>query len=218
MTVLGGPAFDGPAFDGNVREVDRAVLLAHGAGADMHAVTLTAFSDALRDANIAVMRFNFAYRAAGKGAPPKAPVLMQELRDARVALATRCKLPIDRVVVGGRSMGGRIASMVAAEDGALGVVLLAYPLHAPGKPESPRSDHFSQLTMPVMFVSGTRDSFGTPSELEDHARKIVGPVQWHWIDTADHGFRPLKKVTGLTTEQALIPAATAVAQWTAKLK
>src|SRR3954469_11684238 len=115
------------------KKPDRAVLLAHGAGADMHAANLVAFSSALAAAGIPVLRFNFAYKAAGRSSPPKAETLQSELRDARAELAQRTKLDVDRIVVGGRSMGGRVASMVAADDGALGLLLLAYPLHAPGR-------------------------------------------------------------------------------------
>ena len=202
---------------GPKRGADRAVLVAHGAGADMHAVTLTALSEALAASGIPAMRFNFAYKAAGRGAPPKAPVLEIELRRARDELAKRTKLPVERIVVGGRSMGGRIASMVAAVDGALGVALLAYPLHPPGRPEAVRVAHFSGLAMPILFVSGTRDTFGSPEELQAQAEAIPGAVTWHWIETADHGFRPLKKLTGLTTEQVLVPAAATLAAWVASL-
>ena len=206
------------AFSGPTRGADRAVLLAHGAGADMNAVTLTAFSDALARQKIPTMRFNFAYRAAGRGAPPKAPVLIDEVRRARDTLAKRCKLPASRIVLGGRSMGGRICSMAAADEDTLGLLLLGYPLHPPGKPEALRVDHFGALTMPVMFISGTRDTFGTPDEFTRHVKAIPGSVTQYWIETADHGFRPLKKQTGLTTEQALIPAAQAAADWVVQLR
>ena len=119
-------------------------------------------------------------------------MLEAAVREAVAELATRTKLPVERLVVGGRSMGGRICSMIAAEDGALGVALLGYPLHPPGKPETLRIDHFPELRMPVLFASGTRDAFGTPAELQKHAKKIKGTVTFHWIDTGDHGFKPLK--------------------------
>ncbi len=204
-------------FQGPKRGADRAVLLAHGAGADMNANTLTVFADALAVIGVPSLRFNFAYRASGRGAPPKAPVLEIEVRAAAAELMRRTKLPSDRIVVGGRSMGGRIASMVAAADGAMGCLLLGYPLHPPGKPDVLRVAHFGSLRSPVLFVSGTRDAFGTPDELQLHARSISGAVRFHWIDTADHGFRPLKKVTGLTTDEALIPVAEFAAQWVASL-
>lgn len=205
------------AYQGPRRGADRAVLLAHGAGADMHAVTLTAFADALAVAGIPSLRFNFAYRAAGRGAPPRTPVLEAELRAAADALARRSGVPRSRLVLGGRSMGGRVASMVAATDGALGLALLGYPLHPPGRPDQLRTAHFSSLTMPVLFVSGTRDTFGTPDELTAHSAAIPGPVTHHWIDTADHGFRPLKRATGLTTDEACAQAAVQVAAWVSDL-
>ncbi len=201
------------ALQGRARGAERAVLLAHGAGADMNTPTLTAFADALAEHGVPSLRFNFAYRAAGKGAPPKAPVLEAEVRRSIGELMRRTKLPAERIVLGGRSMGGRICSMVAATDGALGCVLLGYPLHPPGKPERLRIEHFGSLRCPVLFVSGTRDTFGTPQELQREAGAISSQVDWYWIETADHGFRPLKKATGLTTQQALIPAAAAVADW-----
>ncbi|HEY1738246.1 MAG TPA: alpha/beta family hydrolase, partial [Acidimicrobiia bacterium] len=132
-------------------------------------------------------------------------------------LARRTKLPAERIAIGGRSMGGRVASMVAAADGALGLLLLAYPLHAPGRLQDRRADHFPQLRMPVLFVSGTRDSFGAPDELRDAARAIRGRVTWHWIETGDHSFRPLKKQTGMSIDDALAAATPAVVAWVGKL-
>jgi predicted alpha/beta-hydrolase family hydrolase len=192
----------GDGYQGPKRGADRAVLLAHGAGADMNAAALTSVADALAAAKIPSLRFNFPYKAAGRRGPDRPPVLMQALRDARDELATRARVGSDRVVLGGRSMGGRIGSMVAAEDGALGVALLGYPLHPPGKGDQLRVEHFPKLTMPVLFASGTRDAFGSPDELKQHAKKIKGRVTFHWIDTADHGFKPLKS-SGLTPAQAL---------------
>ena len=193
------------------------MLLAHGAGADMHAANLAAFAHALAAAGIPVLRFNFAYKSAGRRSPPKADTLQSELRAARDELVRRSKLPAERIVVGGRSMGGRVASMVAADDGALGLLLLGYPLHAPGRAQDRRAAHFPQLRMPVLFVSGTRDSFGTPDELRDAARAIPGRVSWHWIETGDHSFRPLKKQTGMTTDDTLAAAAPVVIAWATAL-
>jgi predicted alpha/beta-hydrolase family hydrolase len=199
------------------KKSDRAVLLAHGAGADMHSANLVAFSRALAAAGIPALRFNFAYKSAGRSSPPKAETLQNELRDARAELARRTKLPLDRLVVGGRSMGGRVASYVATDDGALGLLLLGYPLHAPGRPQQQRVEHFPKLSMPVLFVSGTRDSFGTPDELTSAARAIKGRVAWHWIETGDHSFRPLKKQTGLSIDDALALAAPVVVDWVREL-
>ena len=204
------------AHQGPKRGADRAVLLAHGAGADMHAAALTTVADALAAAKIPSLRFNFPYKAAGRRGPDRPPVLEAALRDAARELAARAKVPADRLVLGGRSMGGRIGSMVAAQDGALGVVLLGYPLHPPGKADQLRVDHFPKLTMPVLFASGTRDAFGAPDELREQARKIKGPVRFHWIDTADHGFKPLKS-SGVTPAVALAGVAEAVVDFVTSL-
>ena len=141
------------------------------------------------------------------------PALLAAVREAVSELARRAQLPPERLVLGGRSMGGRICSLCAAEEPeplpALGLALLGYPLHPPGKPETLRVEHFPRLTMPALFVSGTRDSFGTPGELQRFAKKIRGPVTFSWVETGDHGFRPLK-ASGLTAADALDGVAEAV--------
>ena len=198
------------AYQGPKRGADRAVLLAHGAGADMNAAALTTVADALADAKIPSLRFNFPYMAAGRRSPDRPPVLEAAVRDAAALLAKQSKVAPERLVLGGRSMGGRICSMVVA-DGlpSAGLVLLGYPLHPPGNPEKLRIEHLPKITVPCLFVSGTRDAFGTPDELQRHAKKIKGKVTWHWIDTGDHGFKPLK-ASGLTPAIALEGAAEAV--------
>jgi predicted alpha/beta-hydrolase family hydrolase len=198
------------AYQGPKRGADRAVLLAHGAGADMNAAALRTVADALADAKIPSLRFNFPYMAAGRRSPDRPPVLEAAVRDAAARLAKQAKVAPERIVLGGRSMGGRICSMVVA-DGlpSAGLVLLGYPLHPPGNAEKLRIEHLPKITVPCLFVSGTRDAFGTPDELKRHAKKIKGKVTWHWIDTADHGFKPLK-ASGLTPATALDGAAEAV--------
>jgi hypothetical protein len=204
------------AYQGPKRGADRAVLLAHGAGADMNAKALTVTADALADVKVPSLRFDFPYKAAGRRSPDRPPVLEASVRDAVRELTKRTKLPPDRLVLGGRSMGGRICSMVAATDGALALALLGYPLHPPGKPENLRVDHFAKLRMPVLFVSGTRDAFGTPEELKRHAKAITGRVTFEWIETGDHSFRPLK-ASGLTADAALAAVAARVAEFVTAL-
>jgi uncharacterized protein len=200
-------------YQGPKRGADRAVLLAHGAGADMRAAALTSVADALADAKIPSLRFNFAYKTAGRRAPDRAPVLEAAVREAAAELAVRAKLPPERIVLGGRSMGGRIGSMVVADTSdplpALGLVLLGYPLHPPGRPAQLRVEHFPRIRVPCLFVSGTRDAFGSPEELRKHVRKIKGKVAWHWIETAGHDFKPLK-ASGVSPAAALEAAAAAV--------
>lgn len=199
---------------------DRAVLLAHGAGADKDAPALVRTADALRDAGIAALRFDYPYRVAGKKAPDRPAALEAATRAAAAELARRAKLPPQRLVLGGRSMGGRYCSMVVGADEdpvpALGLLLLGYPLHAAGKPEQPRVEHFPRLTVPCLFLSGTRDSLAGKPALTKAVRKIKGPVTLHWLDSADHGFRPLK-ATGRTAADVVDEVARTATAWVAQL-
>ncbi|HUV11945.1 MAG TPA: alpha/beta family hydrolase [Acidimicrobiia bacterium] len=207
-------------FRGPRTGADRAVLLAHGAGADRNAPALIAVADALASAGVPSLRFDYPYRAAGRRAPDRPVVLDAATRDAAASLARRTGLPPERIVLGGRSMGGRYCSLVvgSADDPlpALGLLLLGYPLHAMGKPERRRDEHFKRLSVPVLFVSGTRDSMAPRAELTRSARKIKGTVTKHWLDTADHGFRPLKR-SGLTADAVLADVAETSVTWVAGL-
>jgi len=173
-------------------------------------------ADALVDAGIPSLRFDFPYRLAGKKSPDRPPVLAATTREAAAALARRTKLPLDRLVLGGRSMGGRIASMVAADpedpQPAFGLLLLGYPLQAMGRPARRRDEHFRNITCPVLFISGTRDSLAPRAALTRSARKIRGPVTHHWLDTGDHSFRPLKR-SGLTFDEVLADVAETSVTW-----
>jgi uncharacterized protein len=203
-------------YQGPEQGADRAVLLSPGAGADRKASALVAVADALEAVGIPSLRFDFPYRAAGRKAPDRPPVLEATTREAAAALAERTGLAPDRVVLGGRSMGGRIASTVVStpEDPApaLGLLLLGYPLHAAGRPERRRDDHFRRITVPVLFVSGTRDSMAPKPALTRSAKKVTGAVTLHWLETADHGFRPLKR-SGLTIDEVLADVAETSVTW-----
>ncbi|MEX2100373.1 MAG: alpha/beta family hydrolase [Acidimicrobiia bacterium] len=203
------------------RGVDRAVLLAHGAGSDMHATSLVAVADALANAGIPSLRFNYPYRTAGKGAPDRPKILHAATREAAAELAKRVKLPPERIVLGGRSMGGRYCSLIVGDPEdpvpALGLLMLGYPLHAAGKPDQQRAEHFPRLRVPVLFVSGTRDSLAGKDELTQAARAIKPRARFHWLETADHGFRPLK-ASGLTTGDVNADVAAASTSWVSGLK
>jgi predicted alpha/beta-hydrolase family hydrolase len=204
------------AWQGPKRGTDRAVLLAHGAGSDLDGAALRAVADALATAKIPSLRFNYPYRTAGRRAPDRPKVLEAATREAAAELARRSKLSPGQLVLGGRSMGGRYCSMVVGSDDepvpARGLLLLGYPLHAAGRPEQPRADHFPRLTVPVLFASGTRDSMAGKSDLTKAARRIKGAVTFHWIDTADHGYRPLKS-SGRTAADVLVEVAAVVTSW-----
>lgn len=165
-----------------------AVLLAPGAGSDRDQSTLVALEDAL--APLPVGRIDFPYRKAGKPFPDRAPVLVDCIRDEAAALAERTGVPPEQIVLGGRSMGGRMCSMaVAGGLPCAGLVLISYPLHPPKRPEKLRTEHLPDLDMPCLFVSGTKDEFGTVDELEAAHRLVPGPVAVEWIDGARHDLR-----------------------------
>ena len=204
------------AFRGPTDGADRAVLLAHGAGAGMEAPALVATAEALAAAGIPSLRFEYPYRTAGRRAPDRPPVLLAATHEAVAELGRRSGLPVDRLVLGGRSMGGRFCSLVVADEGErlshLGLLLLGYPLHPAGKPERRRDDHFGRLTCPVLFLSGTRDALAPKTALEQSTAQIPGPVTLHWLETADHGFRPLK-ASGQTTDDVVREVAEASVAW-----
>jgi len=165
-----------------------SLLLYPGAGSDRDHSSLVAIEEALRS-TAAVERLDFPYRKQGRRAPDRAPTLMQAIRDDLVAVRRR-RGP---VVMGGRSMGGRMTSMVAADvDGAgpvarlAGLVLICYPLHPPGKPERLRVEHLVDLNVPCLFVSGTKDPFGTPDELTEWTASIPAPVEHVWVEGGRH--------------------------------
>ena len=161
------------------------LLLTPGAGSSREHPSLLAIEQAVQP--LPVLRHDFPYRRNGKKAPDRAPVLLADIVEAASSFAERTKLDPASLVLGGRSMGGRICSMAVA-DGlpAAGLVLISYPLHPPGKPERLRVEHLPNLKVPCLFLSGTRDAFGTPAELEAATRTIPGPVTHVWIDGAAH--------------------------------
>jgi predicted alpha/beta-hydrolase family hydrolase len=169
----------------------RALLLAPGAGADRSTPQLVAIDQEMSAAGWVVERMDFPYRLAGRRAPDRAPVLIAAVREAAAALVGRAGIRPDDLVLGGRSMGGRMCSMAVAEGlPAAGLVLVSYPLHPPGRPEKQveRTRHFPSLRLPCLFVSGTRDPFGTPAELEAATVAIPGEVTHVWLP-GDHGLR-----------------------------
>ncbi len=167
------------------------MLLAPGAGSSSTHPALVAVEQAV--APLAVRRMDFPYRLAGRRAPDRAPVLLAALRAAAEALAADVGAPTSRLVLGGRSMGGRMCSMLAAggpDSGealpVAGLVLISYPLHPPGRPDKLRTEHLPRLGVPCLFLHGTKDAFGTPEELAAHSAVIPGPVTHVWIEGGTH--------------------------------
>lgn len=166
--------------------MDGTLLLFPGASSGRDQSTLVAVERAVAP-RWATVRADFDYRREGRRAPDRPPKLLAAVR------AELAAIDADRVVVGGRSMGGRICSMVAAgaddepvPEEIAGVALISYPLHPPGKPANLRVEHLADLHVPCLFVQGTRDPFGSPAELEQWTGTIPAPVTHHWIDGGRH--------------------------------
>jgi len=169
---------------------ERAVLITPGAGAGRDQPSLVAVETALSGDGVAVERMDFPYRLAGRRAPDRLPVLVAAVAAGAAGLAAKTGLAPARLVLGGRSMGGRVCSVAVAEGlPALGLVLISYPLHPPGRPDKLRTEHLPQVGVPCLFVSGTRDAFGNPAELEAATALVAGPVTHVWVDGGDHGLR-----------------------------
>ena len=163
----------------------RGMVLTHGAGGDRDQHTLMAIAEGL--APLPVERINFPYRNQGRRPPDRAPKLLAFLREEIPAIAARLKVDPGCLVLGGRSMGGRMCSMAVAEGmPAAGLVLLSYPLHPPKEPDNLRTEHFGAVDVPCLFISGDRDPFGTPQEFAAHLPSIRGPVTTVWLEGERH--------------------------------
>ena len=163
-----------------------ALLLTPGAGGGSDHRTLVDIENAL-SGRLPVRRHDFAYRRAGRRAPPRAPSVVAELRGELPQIATELGVSPEGLALGGRSFGGRVCSMaVAGGARAAGLVLLSYPLHPPDRPERLRTEHFERIGVPCLFVSGTRDPFAAPDELREHTRAIGGPVTLCFVEGARH--------------------------------
>ncbi len=174
---------------------DTVVILAHGAGSHMENKTMEWLAGLVQGAGASVVRFNFLYRAQGRSMPDRMPVLMQTYR--AVIESVRQQLQPQRLVIGGHSMGGRVASMIEAEGkSADGLLLFGYPLHPPGQLEKLRKDHLPKIQTPTLQLNGTEDPFCT-KELMDSIAGNLDPKVWHlkWIEGADHSYS-VKKSSG----------------------
>jgi predicted alpha/beta-hydrolase family hydrolase len=167
-----------------------AVLLAPGAGGDRNQSALVSLDTALTALGVTVARMDFPYRKAGRRAPDRPPVLLRAVLEEAAALAAAAGCSPGEIALGGRSMGGRMCSLAVADGlAAAALILISYPLHPPGRREQLRTEHFPRLLLPCLFVSGTRDTFGTPEELTAATAAIPGPVTHDWIEGKDHGLR-----------------------------
>jgi uncharacterized protein len=186
------------------------LLLAHGAGAPMDSDFMNLLSDALAQRGIEVWRFEFPYMARRrhdgvKRPPDRAPVLLQEFSAAMAKAGGG-----GRVYIGGKSMGGRMASLLATEQACRGVICFGYPFHPPGKPDNLRIEHFPDVKAPLMICHGERDPFGKRDEVVSWS--LPDSVVLHWVAQGDHDFKaPLR--SGLLWAQQIDVAAEAVRNW-----
>ncbi len=164
------------------------VVLAHGAGAGMDHPFLTGFASALNELKIATLRFNFPYVEAGKKFPDRPPVAIETWRAVMAVAAARTAG--EPVFAAGKSFGGRMASMAAAEGmDCAGLIFLGYPLHAPGKPEKLRDEHLYGIEASMLFLQGSRDPFAQPGELEPVVERIGSNATLQWFEGGDHSFK-----------------------------
>jgi len=200
------------AWDPPSRDTARAVFVcAHGAGGQMNDRSILAVTRALRERGIGTVRFNFPYRERGSGRPDPMPKLLECYES--VVASVRTELAPDTLIVGGRSMGGRAASMLVAGGTACeGLLLLAYPLHPPGQPGKLRVEHLPQIAVPVLCINGTRDPFCDPTLMKRTLAGLGKNWQMLWLEGADHSFHVLKS-SGRTDHDVLGEVAAASDTW-----
>jgi predicted alpha/beta-hydrolase family hydrolase len=186
-------------------------ICGHGAGGNLADRGVVKAAQVMRSIGMHTVRFNFAYREKKSSRPDPMPQLTACV--AAVAGRARTELGPRRLVLGGRSMGGRAASVLASQGFACdGLLLLAYPLHPPGRPQQLRSAHLPDITVPVLCINGTRDDFCTPALMADVLETVGYNWHMHWIEGADHSFHVLRK-SGRTDEDVMLEIGKAVKTW-----
>jgi uncharacterized protein len=201
------------------RRLGATLVLAHGAGAGQTSKFMVNFAEGLWSRGVDVVTFNFLYTEQKRKVPDRPEVLEACYRAVIAAARTQPALAGNKVFIGGKSMGGRIASQLAAAGDATatalsGLVLFGYPLHPPGRPEQLRIAHLPEIRVPVLVVQGERDPFGSPDELRPHFAKIGAPVVVNVIERGDHSLAPPKS-GGRSVDQVHAEIQEAAAAWIA---
>ena len=197
---------------------DATILLAHGAGAPMDSASLNAIAKALAAENLRIVRFEFGYMAARRSGqrkpPPRAETLEPEYLAAVDALAAQGPL-----IIGGKSMGGRVASMIAdalyERQKIAGLLCLGYPFHPPGKPTQLRTRHLIGIKTPTLICQGTRDEFGTRDEVATYG--LSDRIEMLWLEDGDHDLKPRKTISGYSTADHLRTVAKTVSAWARRI-
>lgn len=199
---------DGPA------RAKWTVILAHGAGAPMDSPFMANVATGCAEAKLRCIRFEFPYMArrrtdGSRPGPNPARILEQHWRDVIAAVGKP-----ERSVIGGKSMGGRIASHIADAAGVAGLVCMGYPFHPPGRPEKLRTEHLAALQTPTLILQGERDTFGTPPEVAGY--DLSPAIEVQWLPDGDHSFKPRKK-SGITEPENIAAAVAAIVAFTERL-
>ncbi|MCH2130551.1 MAG: dienelactone hydrolase family protein [Pirellulaceae bacterium] len=200
--------------DGSKR-AKHTLILAHGAGAAMDSDFMNVVTEGLVVEGLQVVRFEFPYmeqrrKTGGKRPPDREPVL----RDTWLQVVDQVKTDRKRLLIGGKSMGGRIASLIADEANVAGLVCLGYPFHPPGKPDKLRVDHLQSLRTPTLILQGERDPFGNREQVAGYP--LSKTVQLHWLTDGEHSFKP-RKSSGVSLEENLADAVQAVVSFASQL-
>ncbi len=208
-----GLLYDGPA------DARWSLILAHGAGQGMDSPFMETVAQAAGRAGLRVVRFEFPYmarmRLSGQRRPPdREPVLRARWNEV-IDRVLADGVTSGRLLIGGKSMGGRMASLIADGRGAAGLICLGYPFHPPGKPDQLRVEHLTDLRTPALICQGTRDPFGNRHEVGGYP--LSQSIRLAWIEDGEHSFKP-RRQSGRTWEQNLGHAAAAIVSFTASLK
>jgi predicted alpha/beta-hydrolase family hydrolase len=181
--VLAGPDLPGSAHQ-------TGLIFAHGAGNDMHAPLIVALADGLAADGFATLRFNFPYKEKGRKSPDSQPRLELTWQRACEAMQANDRFAVDRIIAVGKSMGGRVASQMVANDRlpTAGLIFLGYPLHAPGRKDRLRDAHLYQIQVPMLFFSGTRDPLCDLGKLDSVLARLPGPHELETVDGGNHSF------------------------------
>lgn len=194
------------------------IVLGHGAGANQLSGFMRLFAAGLAERGVDVVTFNFLYMEHGRKIPDPAPRLEGCFRAVIEAALKHKKLKGNRLVIGGKSMGGRIASQVAAQNGdhIAGLVFLGYPLHPPGRPDKMRSEHLPKIKAPMLFVQGSRDAFGTKEEIAGIIKKLKLPAELYAIEGGDHSLK-VPKSAGTPQQDVYHDAMDRIVTWSKTL-
>jgi predicted alpha/beta-hydrolase family hydrolase len=191
--------------------LEAALILAHGAGAGQHSAFMTSFASALAELGVDAVTFNFLYTEQRRRIPDRKPAL--EACYLAVIQAVRDALG-GALFIGGKSMGGRIATHVAADglgEPPRGIVLLGYPLHPPGRPQERRDAHLPEVPCPMLFVQGSRDAFGTPAEIRPVLPTLDRPATLHVVEGGDHSLKVAKG--GRPQDEVHLEVQRAIVKW-----